>query len=261
MEDGLKIERRNAVLELTIDRPKANAIDNRLSRALGDAFIAYRDDPSLRCCIIGAAGEKFFSAGWDLKAAAANGPEGESYGPGGFAGLTELFDLDKPVIAAVNGLAAGGGFELALSADLIVAVDHATFFLPEAQIGLIPDAGGVFRLPRRIPEAIAMEVLFAGRRLTAAEALQFGLVNKVVALSDLWNAARDLAARILETAPLSAMAIKQAHRLTRHLDLPAAYQALRSGKVPAYDKVRQSDDYYEGAKAFAEKRKPVWKGA
>jgi crotonobetainyl-CoA hydratase len=261
MENGLKSERRGAVLELIIDRPKANAIDNGLSRALGQAFIAYRDDPSLRCCIIGAAGEKFFSAGWDLKAAAANGPEGEDYGPGGFAGLTELFDLDKPVIAAVNGLAVGGGFELALSADLIIAADHAAFFLPEAQIGLIPDAGGVFRLPRRIPEAIAMEVLFAGRRLTAAEGLQFGLVNQVVASAALWQAARDMAARILETAPLSAMAIKQAHRLTRHLDLPEAYRALRGGKVPAYDRVRESEDYYEGAKAFAEKRKPVWKGA
>ncbi len=261
MEDGLLIERRGALLELTIDRPKANAIDNGLSRALGRAFIAYRDDPDLRCCIIGAAGEKFFSAGWDLKAAANSGPSGEDYGPGGFAGLTELFDLDKPVIAAVNGLAVGGGFELALAADLIVAADHAAFFLPEAQIGLIPDAGGIFRLPRRLPEAIALEVLLTGRRLSAAEALQFGLVNQVVPAADLKAAARALAERILESAPLAAMAIKQAHRVTREFDLPAAYAALRGGKVPAYDRVRQSDDYYEGARAFAEKRKPIWKGA
>ncbi|MET1029001.1 MAG: enoyl-CoA hydratase-related protein [Dongiaceae bacterium] len=261
MENGLKSEQRGALLELTIDRPKANAIDNGLSRALGEAFIRYRDDAELRCCIIGAAGDKFFSAGWDLKAAAEAGQGGENYGLGGFAGLTELFDLDKPVIAAVNGLAVGGGFELALSADLIIAAEHAAFFLPEAQIGLMPDAGGIFRLPRRLPEAIALEVLLTGRRLSAAEALQFGLVNQVVPLADLWDAARNMAARILGSAPLAAMAIKQTHRLTRQLDLPAAYAALRGGQVPAYDRLRQSDDYYEGARAFAEKRKPVWKGA
>lgn len=260
MEDGLRLERAGALLTLTLDRPKANAIDNKLSQALGRALIAYRDDPTLRCCIVTAAGDRFFSAGWDLKSAASDGPGGEDYGPGGFAGLTELFDLDKPVIAAVNGLAVGGGFELILAADIIIAAEQAVFFLPESQIGLMPDAGGVFRLPRRLPEALALEMLLTGRRLTAAEGLQFGLVNQVVAAGNLLAAAQAMADRILAAAPLAAMAIKQAHRLTRDLDLETAYARLRDGSVPAYDKLRRSEDYYEGAKAFAEKRDPVWKG-
>jgi crotonobetainyl-CoA hydratase len=261
MENGLRIETADAILTLTLDRPKANAIDNDLSRALGQALIAYRDDPSLRCCIITATGDRFFSAGWDLKSAATAGPSGEDYGPGGFAGLTELFDLDKPVIAAVNGMAVGGGFELILAADIIIAADHAVFFLPEAQIGLMPDAGGIFRLSRRLPEAIALEMLLTGRRLTAQEGLQFGLLNQVVPLADLAKAARMTAERVLASAPLSALAIKQTHRLTRHLDIETAYSRLRDGSVPAYDRLRRSDDYYEGARAFAEKRDPVWKGS
>lgn len=260
MDRGLRIDRAGAVLTLTLDRPKANAINNHLSTALGEALIAYRDDPSLRCCIITAAGDRFFSAGWDLKAAATEGAGSEDYGPGGFAGLTELFDLDKPVIAAVNGLAVGGGFELALSADIIIAVEDAAFFLPEAQIGLMPDAGGIFRLPRRLPESIALEMLLTGRRLSAAEALGFGLVNQVVPAANLAAAAQAMADRILASAPLAAMAIKQTHRLTRHLDIKNAYGRLRDGSILAYEHLRHSADYYEGAKAFAEKRAPVWTG-
>jgi crotonobetainyl-CoA hydratase len=261
---GLKLERRGAVLELTLDRPKANAIDDALSRALGHAFIEFRDDPKLRVAIVTGAGDRFFSAGWDLKAAAAesaaDGFAPEDYGPGGFAGLTQLFDLDKPVIAAINGLAVGGGFELALACDLIVSAEHAEFFAPESKIGLIPDAGGIFRLPRRIPEAIALEMMLTGRRMGAAEAYRLGLLNRVVPQGDAMAAARQLAVEILATAPLSALAIKQVHRLTRHLTVEEGYAKLAAGAIPAYEKLKSSSDYLEGARAFAEKREPVWKG-
>ena len=144
---GLRTERAARVLEITIDRPKANAVDSATSREMGQVFASFRDDPELLVAIITGAGERFFSAGWDMKAAVAG--DTEDWGPGGFAGLTEMFDLDKPVIAAVNGYAAGGGFELALACDLIVASTTATFFVPEVHLGFVADAGGVLRLPKR----------------------------------------------------------------------------------------------------------------
>lgn len=261
--NGLILERRGAVLELTLNRPKANAIDDALSQALGRAFIAYRDDPTLRVAIVTGAGDRFFSAGWDLKAAAAesaaDGFAPEDYGPGGFAGLTQLFDLDKPVIAAINGMAVGGGFELALACDIIVSAENAEYFVPESKIGLIPDAGGIFRLPRRLPEAIALEMMLTGRRMGAAEAYRLGLLNRVVPQADVMAAARQLADEILATAPLSAIAIKQVHRLTRHLTVEQGYAKLAAGEIPAYEKLKASSDYLEGARAFAEKRDPVWK--
>ena len=246
------------VMILTMDRPKANAIDSGLSKALGQAFIRYRDDSSLRCAIVTAAGEKFFSAGWDLKAAAENKDEAEDYGPGGFAGITELFDLDKPVIAAVNGMAVGGGFEIALCCDIIVANDHAQFFLPEVKVGVVPDGGGMFRLPRRVPESLALEMLMTGRRLATDEALRLGLINHVTPKGGALAKARELAADILEASPKSIRAVKQAHRLTRDMTVEEAYRALRSGGVPAYDRLRASKDYWEGAAAFSEKRPPKW---
>ena len=263
--NGLRVERRGQILELTLDRPKANAIDDALSQAMGRAFIEFRDDPELRVAIVTGAGDRFFSAGWDLKAAAAesaaDGFAPEDYGPGGFAGLTQLFDLDKPVIAAINGLAVGGGFELALACDLIVTADSAEYFVPESKIGLIPDAGGIFRLPRRIPEAIALEMMLTGRRMGAAEAYRLGLVNRVTPQAEVMAEARRLADDILLTAPLSAVAIKQAHRMTRHLTVEQGYDKLAAGEIPAYEKLKTSSDYLEGARAFAEKRAPVWKGA
>jgi crotonobetainyl-CoA hydratase len=257
MPDPVRIERRDAVWEVTLDRPKANAIDPATSRALGAAFIAFREAPEARVAILTAEG-RFFSAGWDLKEAA-GGSEGDP-GPGGFAGLTELFDLDKPVIAAVNGLAVGGGFELALACDMILAVEQAQFFLPEATIGVIPDAGGILRLPRRLPRAIAMEMMLTGKRLTAPEARQFGLVNDVVAAGELMPAARALADRVLASAPLSTRAIKAVMGATETLSVEEGYRAMRSGAIPAYERLRRSDDYFEGARAFSEKRPPVWRG-
>jgi hypothetical protein len=162
-------EARGPILEITLDRPKANAIDRETSLALHGAFARLRDDPELRVGIFTGelrvgiftgAGERFFSAGWDLKAAAA-GEEDPStdFGPGGFAGFTEMFDLDKPVIAAVNGMAVGGGFEMVLACDLIVAAEHAQFFLPELSLGIVPDAGGVQRLPALLPRAVATDLI------------------------------------------------------------------------------------------------------
>jgi crotonobetainyl-CoA hydratase len=258
MTDAVRTERRGAVLEIVIDRPKANAIDAATSRRLGEIFAGFRDDRELRVAIVAAAGDKFFSAGWDLKAAA--GGEAQDYGVGGFAGLTELFDLRKPVIAAVNGMAVGGGFELALACDLIVAADRATFFLPEANIGLIPDAGGVLRLPRRLPRAIAMEMLLTGSRLDAADAYRLGLVNRVVSGSELHAAARELADRIVAAAPLSIAAVKEVIAVTEHLPIDQAYAAMRNGQAPAYDRLLASEDTQEGPRAFAEKRPPVWRG-
>ncbi|MGZ8620944.1 MAG: enoyl-CoA hydratase-related protein, partial [Actinomycetota bacterium] len=158
---AIRSQAQDGILELTIDRPPANAIDSATSRDLGEAFVAYRDDPSLRVAVLTGAGDRFFSAGWDLKAAAAG--DSEDYGVGGFAGLTERFDLDKPVVAAVNGWAAGGGFELALACDLIIASRDARLALPEVTRGLVPDAGGMLRLPKRIPRALAMEMMLTGR--------------------------------------------------------------------------------------------------
>lgn len=260
-EHALRIERRGAVLEMTLDRPKANAIDTATSRRMGEAFVVFRDDPALRVAIITGGGERFFSAGWDLKAAAAGEASLDTdYGPGGFAGLTELFDLDKPVIAAVNGLAAGGGFELALAADVIVAAEHAEFFLPEVNLGIIPDAGGVLRLPRRLPRAVAVEMLLTGRRMNAGEAARWGLVNAVVPGAELMDAARALADRIVRAAPLSVAAIKEVLRATEGLDIASAYRRMQSDELPAYRRMLGSEDAKEGPRAFAEKRDPAWKG-
>ncbi len=259
MPEPVRIERRDAVWEVVLDRPNANAINATASRALGEAFIAFRDDPSARVAILTGGGEKFFSAGWDLKDAAASGSEGD-YGPGGFAGLTELFDLHKPVIAAVNGLAVGGGFELALACDMILAVEGVEFFLPEATIGVIPDAGGILRLPRRLPHAIAMEMMLTGKRLSAHEALRFGLINQIAPRGELMAAARALGGRVAAAAPLSTVAIKAVIAATQGLSVQDGYRLMHSGKIPAYERMKNSDDYFEGARAFAEKRAPVWSG-
>jgi crotonobetainyl-CoA hydratase len=253
---GVRTEVRGAVLEVTIDRPPANAIDAATSRELGEAFATLRDDPNLRAGIVTGAGDRFFSAGWDLKAAAAG--DDEDFGSGGFAGLTELFDLDVPVIAAVNGLAVGGGFELALACDLIVAVPDAELFVPEVNLGFVPDAGGVVRLPRRLPRAVALELLLTGRRMGADEALRHGLVNRVVERDDLMSTAREFADRIAAAAPLATRAVKAVVRAAEGLGAEEAYAAMRA--TPAYRSMLASEDADEGPRAFAEGRPPVWRG-
>jgi crotonobetainyl-CoA hydratase len=227
---------------------------------MGEIFVGFLDDNVLRCAIVTGSGDKIFSAGWDLKAASAGESETDDYGPGGFAGLTELFDLDKPVIAAVNGLAIGGGFELALACDLIVAAEHAEFQLPETAVGVVADAGGVQRLPRRLPHHIAMELLLTGRRMSAREAAHHGLVNAVVPADRLLDEARAMARTIVDGAPLSVRAIKELVRGLEGLSVEQAFAAVKDGRFPTYRAMLASEDHREGPRAFAEKRKPVWKG-
>lgn len=256
----LHIKRNGYILEITLDRPKANAIDAKTSFAMGEAFIAFRDDPELRVAIITGAGERFFSAGWDLKAAAEGEAPDADFGPGGFAGLTELFNLDKPVIAAVNGYAFGGGFELALAADMIICSRNASFSVPEAKLGIVPDSGGMLRLPKILPPAIAMEMMMTGRSMDAEEALRWGVVNAVMESEQLMPHARELAAQIAANAPLAVAAIKEIYRETSELAVEEGYRHARSGKLKHYPSVLHSEDALEGPTAFAEKREPVWKG-
>src|SRR5215472_6523275 len=247
-------------LIITLDRPKANAVDVATSWALYRALDRLRSDPGLRVGILTGAGERFFCAGWDLKAAAAGEGIDADHGPGGFAGLTEFFDLGKPVIAAVNGLALGGGFELALAAGLLVAAEHAEFALTEMRLGLGADAGGLRRLPARLPRAIALEYLLTGRRFGAAEAARWGLVNKVVPAAEVLATAHALAADVCAAAPLSVAAVLEIVRETEGMSVRDGYQTLRTGGLPAYRAMLDSDDAREGAQAFAERRKPVWRG-
>lgn len=253
------VSEHGSVLEITIDRPPANAIDLETSRELARAFMRLNNAPDMRVGILTGGGGRFFSAGWDLKAAAGNGGN-ENWGIGGFGGLTELFDLRKPVIAAINGMAVGGGFEIALACDLMVADEHVEFFLPEANVGVIADGGGVIRLPRKLPATIAREMLLTGRRMGAQEAFSRGLINEVVPRGGALNAARKMAERICAAAPLSISAYLEVLRGTEGLSTSDAYKVMRSDECPVYRQMRHSDDYREGPKAFAEKRPPAWKG-
>lgn len=260
MSDSLQISRSGGILEIVLNRPKANAIDAKTSFEMGEAFIAFRDDPQLRVAIITGAGERFFSAGWDLKAAAEGEAPDADFGPGGFAGLTELFNLDKPVIAAVNGYAFGGGFELALAADMIVCSQNASFALPECKLGIVPDSGGMLRLPKILPPAIANEMMMTGRKMDAEEALHWGIVNRVVEGVKLMETARELARQLTLSAPLSIAALKEIYRETGEMPVEEGYRHIRSGKLKNYPSVLHSEDALEGPNAFAEKRDPVWKG-
>jgi crotonobetainyl-CoA hydratase len=257
--DALKVERRGKVLEVTLDRPKANAIDLETSRKMGDLFTAFRDDSELRVAIVTGGGEKFFCAGWDLKAAAGGDAVDGDYGRGGFGGLQELRGLNKPVIAAVNGICCGGGLELAISADIILAADHATFALPEIRSGTVADAASI-RLPKRIPYHIAMEMLLTGRWFEAEEALRWGLINRILPRESLMSAARSLADELAAGPPLVYAAIKEIVREAEDMKFQDAMNRITKSQFETVERLYTSEDQLEGAHAFAEKRDPIWKG-
>ena len=247
------------VLEVVIDRPKANAIDRATSRRMGEVFSEFRDSPDLRVALLTGGGEKFFSAGWDLKAAASGEEVDGDYGVGGFGGIQELEDFNKPVIAAVNGICCGGGLEIALCADIIVAADHATFALPEIRSGTVADAASV-KLPKRIPYHIAMEMLLTGRWLDAKEANRWGFVNEVVPADKLMLRAREIARLIESGPPLVYAAIKEVVREAENMKFLEALRKITGSEFPTVKTLYSSEDQLEGARAFAEKRDPVWKG-
>ncbi len=259
MSEDVIIQKDNGVLEITLARGKANAISNGLSRELGQIFREFRDDPSLKVALITGRGEKFFCPGWDLKAAAEGEQADGDYGVGGFGGLQELPNLNKPVIAAINGICCGGGFEIALSCDLIIAADHATFALPEINVGVFADAATI-KLPKRIPYHVAMDLLLTGRWMDAPEAKQWGLVRDIVPLSELMPTARQLARLLADGPPLVFQAIKQVVRESVNMGIQDAFNATRDGRFSAVYKCNHSDDMLEGTRAFAEKRKPRWSG-
>ena len=259
MTGPIRTRREGAILEVTIDRPKANAIDLVTSRIMGEIFRDFRDDPDLRVAIITGAGEKFFCAGWDLKAAAGGDAVDGDYGIGGFGGMQELRDLNKPVIAAINGICCGGGLEIALSADMILAAEHASFALPEIRSGTVADAASI-KLPKRIPYHIAMDMLFTGRWLDAAEAHRWGFVNEIIAADTLMERAWELA-RLLESGPpLVYAAIKEVVRAAEGEDFQTTMNKITKRQFKTVDILYSSDDQLEGARAFSEKRDPVWKG-
>jgi len=259
MSDVIETHIENHVLTVTLNRPKANAIDLATSRALGLVFADFRDNPDLRVAIITGAGDKFFCPGWDLKAAADGDAVDGDYGMGGFGGIQEMPHLNKPIIAAVTGICCGGGLEWALSADIILAADHASFALPEIRSGTVADAASV-KLPKRIPYHIAMEMLLTGRWITAEEAARWGMINQIHPAAELMAKAREMAHLLASGPPLVYAAIKEIVRESEDQKFQDSMNKITRSQYKTVETLYQSEDQLEGARAFAEKRDPVWKG-
>ena len=253
----IKVERDGPITTVILNRPDVmNALHLPAHEELAKAFDAFAADPEQWVAIVTGAGERAFSAGNDLKHQAMGGKMGQP--PSGFAGLTARFDMTKPVIAAVNGVAMGGGFEIALACDLIIASETATFALPEPKVGLAALAGGLHRLPRAIGLKRAMGMILTARRVSAAEGLQLGFVNEVVAPGELMAAARRWAGLIAECGPMSIRASKEA--VLKGLDVGLEEALGGQMRYPAIAALLRSEDFVEGPLAFAQKRAPNWKG-
>ncbi len=257
-EAPFTLNHRGPILEITLSKGKANVISAADSRELNGMWEAFRDNPEQRFAVLTGKGEKFFCAGWDLKNVAESGEASDSdYGSGGFGGLNYPRNFNKPIICAVNGIACGGGFEVMLGCDIIVAEEHATFALPEIKVGVLPDCG-VVKLRRRIPYHVAVELMMTGRWMDAEEAKHWGLVNHIVPKGQGLDKAREIAEALADGPPLLYPAIKQVLRMTEMVPENEAF-AVHDASY-AVEAVNRSDDLKEGAKAFAEKRNPVWKG-
>ncbi len=257
--EPLRTRVKGHILEVTLDRPKANAIDLATSRLMGELFMNFRDDDELRVAILRSAGEKFFCPGWDLKAAADGDAVDGDYGIGGFGGLQELGNLNKPVVCAVQGICCGGGLELALSADLIIATEEASFALPEIRSGTVADAASV-KLPKRIPYHVAMDLLLTGRWFDAEEALRLGLLREICKPDELDEKIWELAELLASGPPLVMAAIKEVVRESEDSKFQDALNRITTRQLQTVDRLYSSEDQLEGARAFAEKRDPVWKG-